>query len=69
MALSIEEQEVISNDVSYDSTISRDVEDAKAEEIFTGDPTVPAEEAPKNPTPTEPTPVEDSKEEIDPFPA
>lgn len=67
--LSIEEQEVISNDVSYDSTISRDVEDAKAEEIFTGDPTVPAEEAPKNPTPTEPTPVEDSKEEIDPFPA
>ena len=67
--LSIEEQEAISNDVSYDSTISRDVEDAKAEEVFTGDPTVPAEEAPKNPTPTEPTPVEDSKEEIDPFPA
>ena len=67
--LSIEEQEAISNDISYDSTISRDVEDAKAEEIFTGDPSAPVEEAPKNPTPTEPTPVEDSKEEIDPFPA
>lgn len=67
--LSIEEQEAISNDISYDSTISRDVEDAKAEEIFAGDPSVPGEEAHESPTPTEPTPVEDSKEEIDPFPA
>lgn len=33
--LSIEQQEAIANDVSWDSTISRDEEDAAADEVFT----------------------------------
>ena len=65
--LSIEEQEAIANDVSYDSTISRDVEDAKAEEVFTPiedeRPNEPSEAIP----PTE-APVEESEQDVDPFP-
>ena len=71
--LSIEEQEAIANDVSYDTTISRDVEDAKAEEIFTpadeGNASV-AEAAPTEPSATEQQTdnVEESNQEVDPFP-
>ena len=71
--LSIEEQEAIANDVSYDSTITRDVEDAKAEEIFTptdeGNASV-AEAAPTEPSATEQQTdnVEESNQEVDPFP-
>ena len=71
--LSIEEQEAIANDVSYDTTITRDVEDAKAEEIFTpadeGNASV-AETAPTEPSATEQQTnnVEESNQEVDPFP-
>lgn len=71
--LSIEEQEAIANDVSYDTTITRDVEDAKAEEIFTpvdeGNTSV-AETAPTEPSATEQQTdnVEESNQEVDPFP-
>lgn len=71
--LSIEEQEAIANDVSYDTTITRDVEDAKAEEIFTpadeGNASV-AEAAPTEPSATEQQTdnVEESNQEVDPFP-
>ena len=72
--LSIEEQEAIANDVSYDTTITRDVEDAKAEEIFTpadeGNASV-AEAAPTEPSATEQqtdNDVEESSQEVDPFP-
>lgn len=72
--LSIEEQEAIANDVSYDTTITRDVEDAKAEEIFTpadeGNASV-AEAAPTEPSATEQqtnNDVEESNQEVDPFP-
>ena len=71
--LSIEEQEAIANDVSYDTTITRDVEDAKAEEIFTpadeGNTSV-AEAAPTEPSTTEQQTdnVEESNQEVDPFP-
>lgn len=71
--LSIEEQEAIANDVSYDTTITRDVEDAKAEEIFTpadeGNVSV-AETAPTGPSATEQQTdnVEESNQEVDPFP-
>ena len=71
--LSIEEQEAIANDVSYDTTITRDVEDAKAEEIFTpadeGSASV-AEAAPTEPSATEQQTdnVEESNQEVDPFP-
>ena len=72
--LSIEEQEAIANDVSYDTTITRDVEDAKAEEIFTpadeGNASV-AEAAPTVPSATEQqinNDVEESNQEVDPFP-
>ena len=71
--LSIEEQEAIANDVSYDTTISRDVEDAKAEEIFTPadeDKASVAEAAPTEPSATEQQTdnVEESNQEVDPFP-
>ena len=71
--LSIEEQEAIANDVSYDTTITRDVEDAKAEEIFTpadeSNASV-AEAAPTEPSTTEQQTdnVEESNQEVDPFP-
>ena len=72
--LSIEEQEAIEKDISYDSTISRDVEDAKADEIFT-----PVEEEdtqaadgnsiePSGATPPTEAPVEESDQDVDPFP-
>lgn len=72
--LSIEEQEAIEKDISYDSTISRDVEDAKADEIFT-----PVEEEdtqaadgssiePSGATPPTEAPVEESNQDVDPFP-
>ena len=71
--LSIEEQEAIANDVSYDTTITRDVEDAKAEEIFTPadeDKASVAEAAPTEPSATEQQTdnVEESNQEVDPFP-
>lgn len=68
--LSIEEQEAIANDVSYDSTVSRDVEDAKAEEVFTPikeENTQAAGGSPIEPSPTE-APVEESDQDVDPFP-
>ena len=72
--LSIEEQEAIANDVSYDTTMTRDFEDAKAEEIFTpadeGNASV-AEAAPTEPSVTEQQTdkdVEESDQDVDPFP-
>ena len=72
--LSIEEQEAIEKDVSYDSTISRDVEDAKADEIFTPVEEENTQAADGRPMasheavlPTEAT-VEESDQDVDPFP-
>ena len=67
--LSIEVQEAIANDVSYDSTISRDVEDAKAEEVFTtldNERSMESHEA--SPVPPTEAPVEESEQDVDPFP-
>lgn len=58
--LSIEQQEAIANDVSYDSTISRDEEDAAADEVF-----APAEEVTEA---QQEAPVEESNQDVDPFP-
>ena len=58
--LSIEQQEAIANDVSYDSTISRDEEDAAADEVF-----APAEEVTEA---KQEAPVEESNQDVDPFP-
>ena len=58
--LSIEQQEAIANDVSYDSTISRDEEDAAADEVFTS-----AEEVTEA---QQEAPVEESDQDVDPFP-
>lgn len=58
--LSIEQQEAIANDVSYDSTMSRDEEDAAADEVF-----APAEEVTEA---QQETPVEESNQDVDPFP-
>ena len=64
--LSIEEQEAIANDVSYDSTISRDVEDAKAEEVFTPIENENIERQPADPVAE--APAEESEQDVDPFP-
>ena len=58
--LSIEQQEAIANDVSYDSTMSRDEEDAAADEVF-----APAEEVTEA---QQEAPVEESNQDVDPFP-
>ena len=58
--LSIEQQEAIANDVSYDSTMSRDEEDAAADEVF-----APAEEVTEA---QQEAPVEESDQDVDPFP-
>lgn len=58
--LSIEQQEAIANDVSWDSTMSRDEEDAAADEVF-----APAEEVTEA---QQETPVEESNQDVDPFP-
>lgn len=60
--LSIEQQEAIANDVSWDSTMSRDDEDAAADEVFT--PVEEVDEA-KQETP----PAADNEDNNDPFPA
>ena len=60
--LSIEQQEAIANDVSWDSTMSRDDEDAAADEVFT--PLEEVDEA-KQETP----PAADNEDNNDPFPA
>ena len=60
--LSIEQQEAIANDVSYDSTISRDEEDAAADEVF-----APAEEVTE--AQQETPPAADNEDNNDPFPA
>lgn len=60
--LSIEQQEAIANDVSWDSTMSRDDEDAAADEVFT--PVEEVDEA-KQETP----PSADNEDNNDPFPA
>ena len=65
--LSIEVQEAIANDISYDSTISRDVEDAKAEEVFTPIEDERPNESSEAIPPTE-APVEESEQDVDPFP-
>lgn len=59
--LSIEQQEAIANDVSWDSTISRDEEDAAADEVFT-----PVEEV--NEAQQETPPAADSEENNEQFP-
>lgn len=65
--LSIAEQEAIANDKSYDSTISRDIEDAEANETF-----APAEEVTETPKETDAqlgTPqTEQPEDSNDPFP-
>ena len=58
--LSIEQQEAIANDVSWDSTMSRDEEDAAADEVFT--PVEEVDEAKQE------APVEESDQDVDPFP-
>ena len=60
--LSIEQQEAIANDVSWDSTMSRDEEDAAADEGFT-----PAEEVAE--AQQETPPAADNEDNNDPFPA
>ena len=60
--LSIEQQEAIANDVSWDSTMSRDEEDAAADEVFT-----PAEEVAE--AQQETPPAADNEDNNDPFPA
>lgn len=60
--LSIEQQEAIANDVSWDSTMSRDDEDAAADEVFT-----PVEEVDE--TKQETPPAADNEDNNDPFPA
>lgn len=60
--LSIEQQEAIANDVSWDSTISRDEEDAAADEVF-----APAEEVTE--AQQETPPAADNEDNNDPFPA
>lgn len=60
--LSIEQQEAIANDVSYDSTMSRDEEDAAADEVF-----APAEEVTE--AQQETPPAADNEDNNDPFPA
>ena len=60
--LSIEQQEAIANDVSWDSTMSRDEEDAAADEVFT-----PAEEVTE--AQQETPPAADNEDNNDPFPA
>lgn len=59
--LSIEQQEAIANDVSWDSTMSRDEEDAAADEVFT-----PVEEV--NEAQQETPPAADSEENNEQFP-
>ena len=59
--LSIEQQEAIANDVSWDSTMSRDEEDAAADEVF-----APAEEVTEAQQETPPT--ADSEENNEQFP-
>lgn len=58
--LSIEQQEAIANDVSWDSTMSRDDEDEAADEVFT--PVEEVDEAKQE------APVEESNQDVDPFP-
>ena len=60
--LSIEQQEAIANDVSYASTMSRDEEDAAADEVF-----APAEEVTE--AQQETPPAADNEDNNDPFPA
>lgn len=60
--LSIEQQEAIANDVSWDSTMSRDEEDSAADEVFT--PVEEVDEA-KQETPS----AADNEDNNDPFPA
>lgn len=60
--LSIEQQEAIANDVSWDSTMSRDEEDAAADEVF-----APAEEVTE--AQQETPPAADNEDNNDPFPA
>ena len=60
--LSIEQQEAIANDVSWDSTMSRDDEDAAADEVFT-----PVEEVTE--AQQETPPAADNEDNNDPFPA
>ena len=60
--LSIEQQEAIANDVSWDSTMSRDDEDSAADEAF-----APAEEVTE--AQQETPPAADNEDNNDPFPA